>query len=308
MAGRHTRHRTIAIDVDAPARSKEHRAPQWPWWVTCAAGAIAVLLAAWLLIAGAAVVASLASPETELVASLTFASKMVILAHGAPVVVAGQPISIMPLTLTFALILLGIPVTSMAARQLAANQSEPDDTGQLWLDGQSLVVRITLTFAIPYALTVSLASAQASGRHAWSALIGSFVVAVIAGLWGASHAIGHDPRLDWPAWLRSVPSALASGVLICLAGGAAAITAALILNREQVVAIHEALGPGPVGSVLLLLLQLLFLPNFALWGTSWTLGAGVTLGDGSLMNLNVSDSGFLPAIPSAGPHCLVVYQ
>lgn len=89
-------------------------------------------------------------------------------------------------------------------------------------------------------------------------------------------------------------------MLVCLAGGVAALTAALIAHRDRISLIHEALDPGIAGTILLVLVQILYLPNLMLWATSWVLGAGVTLGDDSLLSMSVTDVGFLPSIPLMG--------
>lgn len=295
------RHRTIAVDVDAVADEKPRRELSWPWWLVAVVGAVSAVAAGWLLVAGAAVVGWLNSPDTELTGALGLATKLLLLAHGTPVTVGSQLVTLVPLTLTTVMLLLGYPVASMAARQLAHQQATTDDTGQLWVDGQSLVFRVAGTFALAQALALLLLGMLVDdGANAWRAGLGGLVVGTISGVWGASRAINHDPRHRWPAWLKAVPIAMGSAALLCLAGGAAVIAGSLFLQQDRVAAIHDALAPDLAATVLLVILQLLYLPNLALWGTAWSLGGGVSLGDGSLLNLNVTDVGFLPAIPVLG--------
>lgn len=301
MAERTSRHRTIAVDVDEPTGDVPAREPSWPWWLVAVVGAVAVVAAGWLLMAGASLLGWVNSPEADLTSALELATQVLLLAFGAPVVIGGQLVTLTPLTLTLVLVLLGQPVAAMAARQLARRQATPDDTGALWVDGQSLVLRVTGAFALVQAGTLLLVGmAVDGGAHAWRAGLGGMVVGALAGFWGASRAIEHDPRRTWPAWLRAVPVAMGSALLLCLAGGAAVIGSTLFLHQDRVAAIHDALQPDLAGTILLVIVQLLYLPNLALWGTAWALGGGITLGDGSLLNLNVTDVGFLPAIPVLG--------
>lgn len=303
MARRLTKLRTVAVDVDE-RRAAGRSALPWPWWAGAAGGAVVVLAAGWLLLAGALALGSLAAPHPDLAAALGLASSLLLLAHGAPVTIGGQAVTLVPLTLTLLLTVAGASVTSMAARQLAGRRAEDDDTGRLFVDGQSLVLRVTAAYAGTYVVAVLLLGSAVAGPGAWRAVPGALAVALVTGLWGASRAIGHDPRRGWPDWLRAAPTALAAAVLVCVAGGAVVVAAALVAGMDNVAGITEQLGPDAIGVFLLVLLQLLYLPNLVLWGTGWALGAGVTLGDGSVLNLNVADAGFLPAIPVLGavPH------
>lgn len=52
--------------------------------------------------------------------------------------------------------------------------------------------------------------------------------------------------------------------------------------------------------MLLVALHLIYLPNLILACASWALGAGITLGDGSLVTLGSTDLGLLPALPVLG--------
>lgn len=300
MADRPTKHRTVAVDVDAVPSPPGREIP-WPWYTVAVLGTVAVLAAGWLLMAGAAALGWLTSPDTDLEAALVLGSDFLLLAHGVPVEVGGQVVSIAPLGLTLMLMVLAQPVAALAGRQKAAARTPVDDTGRIWVDGQAVVTRVALTIAVTHGVVImALSLAMSTPGGALRALLGGFVIGGTAGLWGASRAVGFDPRRMWPAWLRSVPTAMTWALMVCLAGGGAVLAVALVTHRDRMAAIHDALEPGIAGGILLVLVQLLYLPNMVLWATSWVLGAGLTLGDGSLLSIAVTDVGFLPAIPVLG--------
>ncbi len=300
MADRPNKHRTVAVDVDAiptPQPSTVH----WPWYVVAVLGTVAVVAAGWLLLAGATALGWLTSPDAELDASLLLATNMLLLAHGVPVIVGGQLVTLIPLGLTLVLLVLAQPVAALAARHAAGASAPADDTGRIWVNGEAVVMRVAGTTALTHGVLLAvLAAALDAPGGVVSGLLGGVVLGAVSGLWGASRAVGFDPRRTWPVWLRSVPPAMGYALLVCLAGGVAALAAALIAHRDRISLIHEALNPGIAGTILLVLVQVLYLPNLMLWATSWVLGAGVTLGDDSLLSMSVTDVGFLPSIPLMG--------
>lgn len=292
--------RTVAVDVDATTKSPSRRLTG-PWYLIALLGAWAVLVAGWLLLAGPVALGWLTSPGVDFGAALGIATQLLVLAHGAPVQVGTQVVSIAPLGLTAALIVLGQPVVAVAARAAAAKEAQVDDTGQLWVNAERLVLRVTGGYVASY--TVGVAALAASELRDWNllrAVLGAAAVATVSGFWGASQALGFDPRRPWPAWLRALPEALGAALLTCLVGGAIALTWALWLGRDRIAAISDGLDPGVSGVILLIVLQVLYLPNLILWATGWVLGGSVTFGDGSVLSMAISDVGFLPAIPVLG--------
>ncbi|AQP45053.1 DUF6350 family protein [Tessaracoccus flavus] len=298
MAIRSSRHRTVAVDIGASRPSEPRRWP-WPWYVAALAGPLGVLAAGWVVLAALTTVGWLTSPEAELTDALRLAADLLILAHGAPVTIAGQAVSIAPLGLTAGLVFLALPAASWAARQAAGQAGHIDDTGDIWADAEAVALRVGATFAGVYAAAVVIVAASL-GVGSWRVLVGGLVVGGIAGLWGASKSVGHDPTHTWPGWLRAVPRALGAALLVVLAGASAVFVTALWLGRERVTDIVVALDGGVPALALLTALHLAYLPNLLLASASWMLGAGITVGDQSLVTMALSDVGFLPAIPVFG--------
>lgn len=287
MGRRTAPHRTVAVDVDAPV-ARTPRSWPWPWYVPGVGGPIAVLLGGWLVLAALSVVGWLTSPETQATAALRLAGQVLVLAHGAPVEIGGQAVSITPLGLTALLIFLALPIAGTAAAAVGGRH-----------DAETTVWRVGGTFASVYAATLTLIAAFL-GVASPRVFVGGLVVGGVAGLWGASRALRYDPTAGWPDWLRVVPRALGAAMLTVLAGASAALAVGLILGRAAVTAIVQGLDGGFPALALLVILHLCYLPNLVLGAASWILGAGVTLGDGSLYSMGTADIGLLPAIPAFG--------
>lgn len=290
--------RTVAVDVDGETPKQPWR-PTWPWYVTAGVGPIAVLLACWVVLGALAAVGWLTSPHASLGNALGLASRVLLLANGAPTQIGGVNLSIAPLGVSLLLIVLGVPIASYAARQAAGDGADPDDTGRIWVDGEAVTMKVGGCFAGVYVVGVVIVAALCHSLT-MRALLGAVTIGVVTSLWGASRGVAYDPTSRWPSWLRAVPRAMGAALCMMLAGGAALLAVALWVSREQVVTIGQQLDGGPASVFLLTALHLAYLPNFVLACVSWILGAGVTLGDGSLITMATSDVGLLPAIPIMG--------
>ena len=289
MAERGSRHRMITVDVDEAARVARPQVTI-PWFVLAPVGALAVAAAGWLLMAGPAALGWLTSPESQLADALGLASRVLLLANGAVTTIGGQPVSIAPLGLTLVLILLGVPVAGLAAR---AAIDETDDL-------RGLVLRVGGTYAGTYVVFTTLIAFFVPETSAIRAFLGSALVGGLSGFWGVTRAVGYNPCERWPVRLRPFPRGIGVAVLICVGTGAALLSVVLILGRERIAAIADGLGGDGTAGILLIVIQLVWLPNLVIWAMAWALGAGVTLGEGTLLDMNGTSLGFLPSIPVLG--------
>ena len=83
-----------------------------------------------------------------------------------------------------------------------------------------------------------------------------------------------------------------------LASGALLVGVALAVNMAAADDLYGMLAPGVVGGVLLLLVELAFLPNAVIWGMAYAVGPGFSVGAGT----SVSPTGaFLDAVPAFPP-------
>lgn len=125
-------------------------------------------------------------------------------------------------------------------------------------------------------------------------------VLFLAALHGAAVRTGVALTAGWPEWLRRLPRALAGAQLVLLASGVALLVIGLVTGWSRVESLTRALHPGIAGGVLLVLLQLTLLPTLLVWSASYGLGAGFTLGTGSVVAPAATALGVLPGVPVLG--------
>ncbi len=262
-----------------------------PWPVLAALAAVVTAAAGWLLVAGFCVLGWISVPQIRLPVVLELGTQGWLLAHGISVALPGARLSIMPLGLTLLIVAAGL-----GAIQQAVVHSHPPQDGQIGVR----VARMGLTFGLTYFVLLGGARGWTEGDRVGAAsLLGAVVVLFGLGLLASARAYGWRPA--WlPVWARAVGLSIGAALAVLVAGGAAVLATALILGSDRVTMIHDALQPGNLGGVMLLLGQLAWLPNFVLWCGSWAAGAGVQLGIGTVVSPAQSQVGMLPSIPVLG--------
>jgi hypothetical protein len=160
-----------------------------------------------------------------------------------------------------------------------------------------------LALAVPYSLlTGALAVASRSGLESSSvpqSLICGFLLALVAGGLGGARALAPWSQIIRLLPDRARPLVLATaGVLASLvAVGALAAGTALAVHLSAADHLQAALDPGVIGTVLLLLLQLGYLPNAIAWAIAFTLGPGFAFGSATVVAPTGSALTQLPAFP-----------
>ena len=159
------------------------------------------------------------------------------------------------------------------------------------LDGDfSNLTGVRLFFSLFYAILTALIALFSSSTGVkpqwWMAAIFAFLIA-----FGSSFIADRSISLAMPVILalRTVAILLGFGFLI--------FTIAFFMNFDQATLITKVLAPGFFGSLLLLILNLLYLPNVALAGISYASGAGFAVGAGTHLSPLTQDIGQIPAIP-----------
>ena len=94
---------------------------------------------------------------------------------------------------------------------------------------------------------------------------------------------------------------MSARVLSVLLGVSFIVVSVLIfINFSQVRTITTSLQPGIFGGVLLLFLNILYLPNAAIAGASYFSGTGLAVGAGTLISPHSYSLGEIPALPLLG--------
>ena len=170
-----------------------------------------------------------------------------------------------------------------------------------------------LALAVPYSmLTGALALASrssvgsASLAEAW---ICGLLLALTAGGLGGARALARWPELIGllPERARFCVLAVAGVLATLIAAGALLAGAALTTHLRAAAGMEAGLAPGTVGILLLLLLQLGYLPNAIAWAISFSLGPGFAFGTATVVAPTGSALARLPAFPMLaalppGPH------
>lgn len=293
--------REVEVDGEGDRSSRIKRRLSGPWWALAGGASLLVLAMGWMLLAGIAAIGWVTTPDAGFGAVLRLATQALALAHGVPAAISPITVSIVPLGLSLLLIALSVPIVSLVARQAASDAGKTDENGRIWVEAEPLVWRVGGGFAVVYALVLVLVTTTVLGTDTgWPALRGGLLVGGISGLWGAARGVGFDLMARLPLALRSPLRALGLCVLTLVVGGSALLIYALWAGRGQIEGLVESLGGEVAGGVLLLLLQLAYLPNAVLWGISFILGAGVSLGEATSLSVMGSEVGFLPALPLFG--------
>jgi hypothetical protein len=160
-----------------------------------------------------------------------------------------------------------------------------------------------VALAVPYAaLAGALAFASRSTLESSSvvqAVCWGFLLALVAGGLGGARALAPWRQLIalLPLRSRSVVVGVAGSLATLVAAGSLVACISLAMHFHTAVTLTDALAPGTVGTLLLLLLQLGYLPNAIAWAIAFTLGPGFAVGSATVVAPTGSALGRLPAFP-----------
>ena len=160
-----------------------------------------------------------------------------------------------------------------------------------------------LALAVPYSLLTGILALASHSALASSSVLQSvgcgFLLAVVAGGLGAVRSLAR-----WSALVRLLPQrsrsmvvGLAGSLAVLAAAGALLAGLALLAHLQRAAMLERDLAPGAVGTVLLLLLQLGYLPNAITWAIAFMLGPGFAFGAATVVAPTGSALAQLPAFP-----------
>jgi Family of unknown function (DUF6350) len=226
-----------------------------------------------------------------LVGALRSAGLLWLVAHHVAVTVHGVgKIGLLPL----GLVLLPAALIERAGRWM---------TSEGHVTSLPQVAPAALSIAVPYALftvAVALASGTAvASPSLWQAVMMGFLIALVAGGFGAARGLAPWRRLaaGVPPRPRSVLLGMMAALAVLTAFGALLGAASLLVHLSAYKAAVSALNPGPGGSVLLLLASICYLPNSVIWAIAYMLGPGFAFGTGTAVSPSGSSLGAVPAFP-----------
>jgi len=165
------------------------------------------------------------------------------------------------------------------------------------------VGQAAVALAVPYGvLAAGLALASRSKLESSSlpqAACWGFLLALVAGGLGGARALAPWRQLIalLPLRARSVVVGVAGSLASLAAAGSLVACISLAMHLREAVRLADGLAPGTVGALLLLLLQLGYLPNAIVWAIAFTLGPGFAFGSATVVAPTGSALGRLPAFP-----------
>ncbi|WP_452442381.1 cell division protein PerM [Nocardiopsis flavescens] len=170
------------------------------------------------------------------------------------------------------------------------------------------VHRAAVAIAGPYAAIAGtlalLARTDAVEPSMPRALVMGFLIAFLAGGLGVLRQLMRDKGVVardllalMPARSRSLLVGMLASTGTLLAGGLLLFLAALAVSLPEAVQTTRLLGPGWVGGVLLLLIQLAYLPNAVVFAVCYALGPGFAVGEMTVVAPTGVSVGPLPLLP-----------
>lgn len=237
-------------------------------------GVIGALWAAFIGLGLAALpmlVVWMSSPESGLtwIESLRLSGLLWVVAHGAPVTIAGVTVTLIPWGLAVIPVLLLAYAGGWATRR--CDVATPRAAAHLVLAGAG-------AYAVVAGALATLTSRETASVSVPAVVGCAFVVALLALGFGCFRASRGD-------WLETVPPLVlvvarsgAVGALALLGLGAIAATVSLMVHIDDAVTMAQSLAGGLGGGLGLLALGVAYVPVVAMWGTAYVMGAGVVIG------------------------------
>lgn len=263
------------------------------------AGAMGTVIVSYtLLVPAAAAVVLTAGAGISIDGAFAAAIPLWLAAHLIPLVLGGQPLSVLPLLPT---VLVGAVVAvgaGWAVRRLGGRFRNDAGAVLATFAGAHSAVAVLGSALLPRAAEVAAAP--------WAALVSSGLVAGAAATVGVVRVCGLPEEWRLPGWARDAVRVAAIAVTGLLALGAAALLAGLLLGASEVAEAYRELAPDLGAGIGATLLALAYLPNAVVGGLSWVVGPGFTVGAATVSPFGVSAGvpsvfPLLAALPDASP-------
>lgn len=273
---------------------------------------LGIAIAAVVVPSLAAQVAGTASTATALDA-IIISLNLLILGHGGGIMLSTGVIDGAVTLTPFGLLILLMLLSAVAMRRVGRALRPVRDDGLLRTgalrDVGSALGMYTLVYAIGLAVLASIGRSADSSPMVTSAVVSGAMVAVTGGLIGLLWSLRREPTetvpgvrvLDLlPAPYGDIARSALLAVIGLLGVGVAVVVVMLLFSVPAQSALFDALAPGPVGGLVLTLIQLALLPLLAVWALTVVLGGTVGVGTATGISLTGAETGVLPALPLLG--------
>lgn len=223
-------------------------------------------------------------------AALRFAGAGWLIAQGAGLSVGGVGVGLLPLGLTALPAVLLFRAGTVLGRTVAAPTLADAGRATAMLAG---------SYGIIGAVVAALASHGPIHVSPLRALLTTALLAALAGGTGILRSSGLLPDLAdlLPGWVRSALVGALVVAAVMLAAGALLTAVSLAVSAGRARELVGSLQTGNVGGLALLLLSVAFVPNMAIFGSSYVLGPGFAIGAGTSVSLTGTHLGPVPALP-----------
>jgi hypothetical protein len=259
-----------------------------------------VLLSYALLVPAAAVVIFTAGGAVSVDGAFAAAIPLWLAAHQIPLVLEGQPLSVLPLLPTAGVATVIALGAGWSARRLGGRPRHDAGAVLAAVAGAHAAAAVLGSALLPRAAEVAVAP--------WSAMVGGGLVSGIAAAAGVLRVCGlhADQAARLPGWLRPALHATAVALVGLACTGSAVLLTGLVLQADAVATAYSRLAPGFGAGVGVTFLAIAYLPNAVFGGLSWALGPGVMVGAATtspFVTNTAEPSSFplLAALPSGVP-------
>ena len=221
-------------------------------------------------------------------------------AHQIPLALGGQPLSVLPLLPTVAVLWITQAGARWSVRKLGGRFRMDAGPVLASIAGAHAAVAVLGSALLPRATEVAAAP--------WAAMLGGALIAGIGAVIGVLRVCGLPP--EWsqriPDWGRVGARGAAVAIVALLGVGALMVLLALIIGAPSVAMAYRAVAPDFGAGVGVTLLALAYLPNAVVGGMAWALGPGVAVGPAAASPFAAfpgapSEFPLLAALPTATP-------
>jgi hypothetical protein len=163
------------------------------------------------------------------------------------------------------------------------------------------LIGATVIYAAMVGLVAWLASTPTTGSPPFRAAGWGAGVAVVGVLW-ATHFLtaAREHIAEWPQGAIDTVRAASIAVMALIGAAFITVAVALVAGATTIIPLYDSLHAGIVGSTLIFLLGLGWLPALASWSWSWLVGSGFAVGAGTSVLPGDVHLGAVPAFPWFG--------